>query len=348
MSPNDRPRIPPALAPRDEPLAPLEPEAPSPPAVAAAPRRRSIVTRVLLWTLLTLVLVLVLVGLTPPAAVLWLRWHAPPTTAFMIQSEVQPVAYHWVPAAQIPEALRLAVIASEDQKFRTHWGFDFYAIAEALEHNEKSKRKRGASTITQQTAKNLFLWPSRSWLRKGLEVTFTLLLEGELSKDRILEIYLNIVEFGPGIYGVDAAAQKFFGTSSDKLTPAQCAQLAAVLPNPRKWSASHPGPYVQSRVDWILVQIGQRPRFSTVPQETEGPPEPSESEAPEYEDSAAPAGSSPETPPPHQPGVESSRPAEPSQPAEPSGSEEQAAPSTDTPPAQPDAPAEPAAEPRRY
>jgi monofunctional glycosyltransferase len=281
-----RPRIAPTLTPRVERAAP--PAAPPPP-VGDPPRpRRSWVGRALLW--LWLLLALLLLALLPPAAVLWLRWNPPPTTAFMRQSEVQPVAYHWVPAAQIPEALRRAVVAAEDQKFWTHWGFDFIAIAEALEHNEKSRRPRGASTITQQTAKNLFLWPSRSWLRKGLEATFTLLLEGLWTKDRILEVYLNIAEFGPGIYGAEAAARRFFGKPAALMTAAECARLAAVLPSPRKWRADRPGPYVQSRVDWILVQIGERPPSPGVAaeQSMEPPPEDEGADAPATDAAPAP------------------------------------------------------------
>jgi len=279
------PRIPPSLAPRDEPIEPLPPEEPEP-----EPPRRSASKRVMLWTLL----VLTLLFLTPPAVVLALRWVNPPTTAFMLQSDVQPVEYRWVPASQIPQSMRIAVIAAEDQKFWTHWGFDFIAIAEALEHNEKNRRKRGASTITQQTAKNLFLWPSRSWLRKGLEVTFTLLLELTWPKERILEVYLNIAEFGPGVYGVEAAAQKFFGKPAADMTVEQTARLTAVLPNPRRWQADRPGPYVQQRIDWILVHTGHPPRFSAVP-EVEEPaetsleaPEPPASELPP-EEGAPPA-----------------------------------------------------------
>jgi monofunctional biosynthetic peptidoglycan transglycosylase len=256
------PRIPPSLAPRDEPLDLLLDAEPEPP---FEPPRRSRFVRVLLWTLL----VLTLLFFTPPAVVLALRWYAPPTSAFMMQSDVQPVKYEWVPAARIPQTLRDGAVAAEDQKFYTHWGFDFMAIAEALEHNEKSKRKRGASTISQQVAKNLFLWPSRSYLRKGLEVTFTLLLELELPKDRILEIYLNIAEFGPGVYGVQAAAQEFFGKNAEDLTPLETSRLIAVLPNPRKWSAKRPGPFVQQRVDWIMVQIGHGPPAPEVPEGTE-------------------------------------------------------------------------------
>ena len=214
--------------------------------------------------------------------------------------------YQWVPASRIPETLRQGAIAAEDQKFHTHWGFDFMAIAEALEHNEKSTRKRGASTITQQVAKNLFLWPSRSWLRKGLEVTFTLLLELELPKARILEIYLNVAEFGPGVYGVQAAAREFFGKDAEALTPLETSRLIAVLPNPRKWSAERPGPYVQTRVDWIMVQIGHGPPAPAVPEGMEALP------------GEIPSGIPAEMP--AEPGFESEpdlEPGEPGEPAEP-------------------------------
>lgn len=260
------PRIPPSLAPRDEPIDVLLDDEPEPEPHASRPRRR---WRWLLWTFL----VLFALFLTPPAVVLALRWLPPPTTAFMIQSPVKPVKYAWVPAARIPETLREGAVAAEDQKFFTHWGFDFMAIAEALEHNEKSKRRRGASTITQQVAKNLFLWPSRSYLRKGLEVTFTLLIELCWSKDRILEVYLNVAEFGPGVFGVQAAAREFFEKDAADLTPLETSRLVAVLPNPRKWNARQPGPYVQKRVDWIMVQIGHGPPAAVMP---EGEPLPSE------------------------------------------------------------------------
>jgi len=258
------PRVPPSLSPRDEPIDLILNATPEPP---FQPKRKSPWRWV--WRAFLLLFVLFL---TPPAVVLALRWYPPPTSAFMIQSEVQPVKYQWVPASRIPQTLRDGAVAAEDQKFHTHWGFDFMAIAEALEHNEKSKKKRGASTITQQTAKNLFLWPSRSYLRKGLEVTFTLLLELELPKERILEIYLNIAEFGPGVYGVQAAAQEFFGKNAEDLTPLETSRLIAVLPNPRKWSAKRPGSYVQSRVDWIMVQIGHGPPVPEVPEGSELPP----------------------------------------------------------------------------
>lgn len=212
-------------------------------------------TRLWLWTLL------VSGGLffTPPLMVLALRWLPPPTTAFMLQSEVKPVQYRWVPAAAIAEPARKAAVAAEDQKFWTHRGFDLEAIEKALEHNQKSRRKRGASTISQQVAKNLFLWPGRSYLRKGVEVSFTVLIEWLWPKQRILEVYLNIAEFGPGIYGVEAAAQRFFGKPAARLLPEEAARLAAVLPNPRKWRADRPGPYVQSRTAAILRLMGYGP-----------------------------------------------------------------------------------------
>lgn len=338
---SQRPRIAPSLTPRDEPIEPLPPA--DEPAPEPRPRRRGArfwFKRIALWTFLLLFLLF----LTPPAIVFAMRWQPPPTSAFMLRSEVQPVHYRWVPASQIPESMRKAVVAAEDQKFYTHWGFDFIAIAEALEHNEKSKRKRGASTITQQTAKNLFLWPSRSWLRKGLEVTFTLLLEGLWSKERILEVYLNIAEFGPGIYGVEAAAQKFFDKSAAEMTPLETARLTAVLPNPKKWQADRPGPYVQKRVDWILVHIGHAPHYSpfvveeepvegvapTAPEPPPGELPPEEGDAPEED---APAeGPAPAEPTPAPPVESQEAPAPPAQaaPAEPAPT-----PAPETAPAQP-------------
>jgi len=199
----------------------------------------------------------VMLFFVPPAMVLWLRFNPPPTTAFMIQSEVKPVQYQWVPAGRIPQTLRDGAIAAEDQKFYTHWGFDFIAIAEALEHNEKSKKKRGASTITQQVAKNLFLWPGRDFVRKGVEAYITVFVELLWSKRRIMEVYLNIAEWGEGIYGVEAAARAHFGKPAAALTPREAALLAAVLPNPREWSPERPTPYIAARADTILRRVGQ-------------------------------------------------------------------------------------------
>lgn len=163
----------------------------------------------------------------------------------------------WKPLEKISPHLQLAVVCAEDQNFLNHHGFDFEAIEKAMEHNKKSKRKRGASTISQQTAKNLFLWPGRSWLRKGFEVYFTVLIEFIWPKERIMEVYLNIIELGDGIYGAEAAAQTFYRTSAEKLSRPQSALLAAVLPNPRSYSASNPSVYVRGRQAWILGQMAQ-------------------------------------------------------------------------------------------
>ncbi len=214
---------------------------------------------------------LLLAFLTPPAVVVAPRWLPPPTTAFILQSPTQPVDYRWVPASRHADVLRKAVLAAEDQKFWDHNGFDFEAIEKALAHNQRNRRLRGASTISQQVAKNLFLRNERSWLRKGLEVSFTVLIEACWTKQRILETYLNVAEFGPGVFGAEAAAQRFFGRPAAKLTPEQAARLAAVLPNPRKWKAASPGPYVQRRVQWILGQIGYRPVQPEPEEEELGP-----------------------------------------------------------------------------
>ena len=165
--------------------------------------------------------------------------------------------HRWVPLEEISPNMGVAVIAAEDQNFPEHFGFDWKAIEKAYVHNEHSRRKRGASTVSQQTAKNLFLWESRSWVRKGFEVWFTLLLESEWSKRRILEVYLNVVEFGDGIYGVEAASRAYFGKPASRLTPSEAALLAAVLPNPHKYRVNAPSDYVRGRQAWILNQMRQ-------------------------------------------------------------------------------------------
>jgi len=161
----------------------------------------------------------------------------------------------WKPLEKISPDLQLAVVCTEDQNFLKHRGFDFGAIEKAIKHNEKSKRKRGASTISQQTAKNVFLWPGRSWIRKGFEVYFTFLIETFWSKERIMEVYLNIVELGDGVYGAEAASQTFFKTTAAKMTKRQAATLAIVLPNPLKYNAKHPSPYLNGRINWTLQQM---------------------------------------------------------------------------------------------
>jgi len=161
----------------------------------------------------------------------------------------------WVSFENISPNLQLAVVCSEDQNFLKHNGFDFEAIDKAMEHNEKSKRKRGASTISQQTAKNLFLWPGRSWIRKGFEVYFTALIELVWSKERIMEVYLNIIEMGDGIYGAEAASEKYFKKSALSLSKQDAALIAAVLPNPRKWSPAQPTGYLRKRQGFVLQQM---------------------------------------------------------------------------------------------
>jgi monofunctional biosynthetic peptidoglycan transglycosylase len=190
-------------------------------------------------------------------AVLLLRWVPPPTSAFMLEAEVKPVHQQWVPWTRISAAAKLAVVAAEDQKFPDHHGFDFEAIDQAIEHNQKHKRIHGASTISQQTAKNLFLWSGRSYLRKGLEVYFTVLMEALWPKHRILEMYLNIAQFGPDVYGVEEAAHQYFGTSAARLDAHQAALLASVLPNPERMHAGRPSDYVEARADETETQMRQ-------------------------------------------------------------------------------------------
>lgn len=164
----------------------------------------------------------------------------------------------WVSMDEISPWMGLAVIAAEDQKFPEHWGFDVSAIEKALAHNERNEsRIRGASTLSQQTAKNLFLWDGRSWVRKGLEAGLTLGIETIWSKKRILTVYLNIAEFGDGVFGVEAASQRYFHKPASKLTMSEAALLAAVLPNPIRFKASAPTGYVHSRQAWIMRQMRQ-------------------------------------------------------------------------------------------
>lgn len=165
--------------------------------------------------------------------------------------------HHWVPLEEISPSLSMAVMASEDAKFLQHHGFDYQAIEHAAERNRKhpEKRKLGASTISQQTAKNVFLWPGRSWVRKGFELYFTGLIELMWSKQRIMEVYLNSIEMGDGIYGADAVAEEHFGTTAEKLSKAQCALIAATLPNPRKFSSKNPSAYMLKRQARIMREM---------------------------------------------------------------------------------------------
>jgi monofunctional biosynthetic peptidoglycan transglycosylase len=207
------------------------------------------------WSLLGLVLVIAL-----------LRFVPPPTTSFMLIRHVErlfdatpgpPILYVWTPMEKIARHMALAAVAAEDQNFPRHFGFDIEAIERALEHNSKRRSVRGASTISQQVAKNLFLWSGRSYVRKGLEAGLTVLIETVWSKERILEVYLNIAEFGDGTYGVGAAARRFFGTTPDRLTRHEAAMLASVLPSPRRLLAQRPSPYLLQRANHIQAQMRQ-------------------------------------------------------------------------------------------
>ena len=170
--------------------------------------------------------------------------------------------HHWVPIDEISDHLPVAVMASEDQRFLLHHGFDYNAIEKAAERNlNGGKRKLGASTISQQTAKNVFLWPGRSWVRKGFEVYFTVLTELLWSKQRIMEVYLNSIEMGDGIYGADAVAEYHFGKKAEDLSRSDCALIAATLPNPRKFSSKNPGSYMRKRQRQILSNMRFIPSF---------------------------------------------------------------------------------------
>ena len=186
-----------------------------------------------------------------------------PITPLMItrlfEQDEMKLQKDWVPLEEISANLPLAVITSEDQKFEEHFGFDLNAIEKATKYNAKHKGKKvkGASTISQQTAKNVFLWPSRSWIRKGFEVYFTFLIELFWSKERIMEVYLNVIEMGPGVYGAEAAANYYFNKPASTLTKSQSALIAAILPNPIRWSAAKPTPYITKKKNWILRHMPQ-------------------------------------------------------------------------------------------
>ncbi len=192
--------------------------------------------------------------------VLSYRWVNPPTTYLQMQQKIvlDKKEYHpmvWKDLDEINSNMHLAVISSEDQNFLDHWGIDYGAIKKAVEHNKTSEKKRGASTITQQVAKNVFLWPNRSWVRKGFEVYFTYLIELLWSKERIMEVYLNVIETGKGTFGVEAAAQRYFKVSSDKLSASQSALITAALPSPRKSNPGNPSAYLTKRKQHVMRQM---------------------------------------------------------------------------------------------
>jgi monofunctional biosynthetic peptidoglycan transglycosylase len=196
--------------------------------------------------------------------VLLLRWVDPPTSAFMLSDRLEArlqhetgyrFAHRWVDWSAISDNAKLAVIASEDQRFAEHFGFDFVEIGNALVERERGESLRGASTISQQTAKNLFLWAGQSWLRKAFEAYFTVLIEACWSKRRILEVYLNVAQFGRGVFGIDAASERYFRQPPARLNRAQSALLAAVLPNPIVLKVVEPSAYVRERQLWIMGQM---------------------------------------------------------------------------------------------
>jgi len=198
--------------------------------------------------------------------VILLRWIPPPTSAVMLEKwiggmgQAKPgrgIHYRWTRWNAISAPMGLAVVAAEDQKFPLHWGFDFHSIVDAVEEQGAKGRLRGASTITQQVARNLFLWQGRSYVRKTLEAYFTVLLEVFWPKRRILEVYLNIAEFGEGIYGVGTAAQTFFSKRPIEIHASEAALLAAVLPNPARFHVRNPSAYVRQRANWIEQQMTQ-------------------------------------------------------------------------------------------
>ncbi len=222
--------------------------------MTAAGRRRN---RLLSW-LAKLGWGVVLVSVS---AVLVLRWYPPPTSAFMLRAQWSSAdesphdRYRWTDWEHISPHVMLAVIAAEDQKFLKHWGIDFEQMRIALQENRRRRLPRGASTITQQVAKNLFLWPGRSYLRKGMEAYFALLIELLWSKRRILEVYVNIAEFAPGTFGAAAASRTFFAKPPGQIHADEAALLAAVLPNPRRLELGRPSAYVRQRAGWIRGQM---------------------------------------------------------------------------------------------
>ena len=219
--------------------------------------KRSFIRKSLRLLALAFGAVVALVFLT----VLLFRFVNPPTSAFMLAYQLgtapEPLRQEWVLMAEISPWMPLAVVASEDQRFPYHAGVDFEAIRKAVSEYKAGEGLRGASTITQQTAKNLFLWNGRSFVRKALEAVLALGIDGLWPKERVLEVYLNIAEFGPGIYGVEAASEIYFGKPARQLSQTQAARLAAVLPNPKVLSVTAPTAYVQERVVWIQQQMNQ-------------------------------------------------------------------------------------------
>jgi monofunctional biosynthetic peptidoglycan transglycosylase len=209
------------------------------------------------WVRRTLVVAIVALVIAPAVLIMILRFVPPPFTPLMIGTAIKHgvVHYNWMPLEKISPYLVMATIAAEDERFCAHSGFDWEAIDRALKYNERGRRIRGASTISQQTAKNLFLPPTRNWLRKGAEAWLTVLIEALWPKRRIIEMYLNIVEWGHRRFGAEAAARGYFGKPATRLDTVQSVRLAAVIPSPDRWRVHSPGPYVSGRVDRLIWRV---------------------------------------------------------------------------------------------
>lgn len=199
------------------------------------------------------IFLLVIIGLSIVMPILY-RWINPPVTILMINRKIKdkaPIEKEWVDIEHISPYLISASVAAEDNNFLGHRGFDWGAIQKAIDERESGKRKRGASTISQQTAKNVFLWPKQSWVRKGAEVYFTFMIETFWSKERIMEVYLNVIEMGDGIYGAEAASQHYFNKNAENLTRRQACLIAGSYPNPRKFNPGKPSAYLSGRADHL-------------------------------------------------------------------------------------------------
>jgi len=236
----------------------MPPASNSAPSGGASPRRKRRWWRIIFFWLPFWFVVLT------ATQVLVLRWVPPVTSAFMLDRQFEAwgegewgfrPSYEWKSWEKLSTNLPISLVAAEDQKFPHHRGFDFQAIDKAMASNSRGRKVRGASTISQQVAKNLFLWSGRSYLRKGLEAWYTVLIEFFWPKQRILEVYANIAEFGDGVYGAESAAKKYFGKPAARLSLAESARLAAVLPSPKRYSVKNPGSYVQRRARWIERQV---------------------------------------------------------------------------------------------
>ena len=205
-----------------------------------------------------ILMALLILAMLPIGAVIIHRFVPPPTTLLMVRQAVagEGLTYEWRGLNDISPRLVEAVIAAEDARFCEHRGFDFAAIEKALDSNARGRKVRGGSTISQQTAKNVFLWPGRDWIRKGLEAGYTVLIETLWGKRRIMEVYLNVAEWAPGVYGAEAAARRWYGKSAADLSAREAARLAAILPSPRRYKAASPGPYVRRRAGRVQAAMG--------------------------------------------------------------------------------------------